>query len=375
MAEASKGKATTQRKIRVAVLFGGQSEEHDVSLRSAQTVMRSLDPERYEAIPVGITREGQWIAHGDPMANLTATSPFFAIGPVPASSNTTALDTFEEPPASALAEVIADDVDVVFPVLHGPMGEDGTIQGMLELVDKAYVGSGVLGSAVAMDKAMTKVILERAGIPGVDWMLVQRHDWQRNPEQVADAINERVGFPCFSKPANLGSSVGIVKVHDRSELGSALDEAARLDRRIVIEKGHNIRELEIAVLGNEDPIASCVGEIVPANEFYDYAAKYIDDRSALIVPADIPAETTAEIQRLAIAAFQALDLAGLARVDFFLDKESGAIYLNEVNTMPGFTSISMYPRLWEASGVSNEELVSRLIELALDRRGHSDSAI
>ena len=375
MSEAHEGNRAGQRKIRVAVLFGGQSEEHDVSLRSAQTVMRSLDPDRYEAVPVGITRDGQWIAHGDPMLSLTANSPFFALGDGATSWEAAELTVLEEPPASALAEVIADDVDVVFPVLHGPMGEDGTIQGMLELVDKAYVGSGVLGSAVAMDKAMTKVILEGAGIPGVEWMLVQRHDWQRDPEGVADTIAERIGFPCFSKPANLGSSVGIVKVHDASELGPALDEAARLDRRIVVERGHSIRELEIAVLGNDDPIASCVGEIVPANEFYDYAAKYIDDRSALIVPADIPPETTAEIQRLAIAAFRALDLAGLARVDFFLDKESGAIYLNEVNTMPGFTSISMYPRLWEASGISNAELVTRLIELALDRRGHGDPAI
>ena len=273
-------------KIRVAVLFGGQSEEHDVSLRSAQTVMRSLDPARFEAVPIGITRDGQWIAHGDPMASLSAHSPFFAVDSGDDSSSTTNLAAVEEPPASALAEVIADDIDVIFPVLHGPMGEDGTIQGMLELVGKAYVGSGVLGSSVAMDKAMTKVVLEGAGIPGVDWMLVQRHDWERDPDRVADAISERIGYPCFSKPANLGSSVGIAKVHDRSELASALDQAAQLDRRIVVEKGHNIRELEIAVLGNDDPIASCVGEIVPANEFYDYAAKYIDDRSALIVPAD-----------------------------------------------------------------------------------------
>ena len=359
-------------KIRVAVLFGGQSEEHDVSLRSAQTVMRSLDPERFEAVPVGITRDGHWIAHGDPMASLTASSPFFAVDSGDQSRPETDLATLEEPPASALAEVIADDVDVIFPVLHGPMGEDGTIQGMLELVGKAYVGSGVLGSSVAMDKAMTKVVLEGAGIPGVDWMLVQRHDWERNPDRVADTISDRIGYPCFSKPANLGSSVGIVKVHDRSELAAALDQAARLDRRIVIEKGHNVRELEIAVLGNDDPIASCVGEIVPANEFYDYAAKYIDDRSALIVPADIPVETTVEIQRLAIEAFRALDLAGLARVDFFLEKDTGAIYLNEVNTMPGFTSISMFPRLWEASGISNAELVKRLIDLAIDRRGWRD---
>jgi D-alanine-D-alanine ligase len=348
-------------KVRVAVLFGGQSSEHDVSLRSAQTVIDALDPERYEVVPIGITREGQWLTGGDPFAALTATSPLFALGdgsPAPQS---------EAPAQSAVPAVFAGGVDVVFPVLHGPMGEDGTVQGLLELTGMPYVGAGVLGSALSMDKAMAKTVLAQEGLPQAPWRLVSRKEWERNPEAVTEWVGEILGFPCFVKPANMGSSVGVVKAHDPSELPAAMRHACRYDRRILVEKGIDARELEISVLGNDEPIASIVGEIIPSNEFYDYDAKYVDDRSQLLVPAPIDGNTMAEIQELAIAAFRALDVAGMARVDFLMDRKSDQIYLNEVNTIPGFTAISMYPRLWEASGMPLPELVDRLIGLALER--------
>ncbi|MBX3071205.1 MAG: D-alanine--D-alanine ligase [Thermomicrobiales bacterium] len=358
---------TPGRKIRVAILFGGQSEEHDVSLRSAQTVINALDPDRYEFVPVGITRSGQWIQQGDPMARLTAASPLFALdqGSAPPPE-----ETAVEPAGDHfISSDITASVDVVFPVLHGPKGEDGTVQGLLELAGVPYVGSGVLGSALAMDKAMAKEILARHGVRQAPWMLVERSRWQRDPAGIASEIADTLGFPCFTKPANMGSSVGVKKVHDPSELTDAMSEAARLDRRIVVEQGINARELEISVLGNDDLQTSCVGEIVPAHEFYDYEAKYIDERSQCLVPADIPASVAAEASSTAITAFRALDLAGLARVDFLLDRETHDLYLNEVNTLPGFTSISMYPMLWEASGLSNAALVDRLIELAIERHG------
>ncbi|MBN9012057.1 MAG: D-alanine--D-alanine ligase, partial [Rhizobiales bacterium] len=247
------------------------------------------------------------------------------------------------------------------------MGEDGSVQGMLELAGLPYVGSGVLGSAVAMDKAIAKTIFEREGIPQVEWTLIQRRDWERDPDGVVAQISEKLGFPCFTKPANMGSSVGVGKATNPAELADSLHLAARYDRRIVVEKGVSARELEISVLGNDTPIASVAGEVVSSNEFYDYAAKYIDNRSDFYVPAEIDDATLAEVQDIAVRAFRALDLAGLARVDFFLEKETNKLYLNEVNTIPGFTSISMYPMLWEASGVPINELVDRLIALALER--------
>ena len=354
-------------RVRVAVLFGGQSEEHDVSLRSAQTVIGALDPTKYEIVPVGITRDGRWLAGGDPMRRLTAVSPLFALAPgtrepIPTDPSTDAVE-----PAAALPTVLNGEVDVVFPVLHGPMGEDGTVQGMLELAGLPYVGAGVLGSAVAMDKAIAKMILAQAGLPQAPWLSVLRRDWECEPDRVASEVAERLGFPCFTKPANLGSSVGISKVHDPSELAAGMAEAGRYDRKIVVERGIDARELEVSVLGNDDPIASIAGEIVPSNEFYDYHAKYVDDRSALIVPADVPPEVMTRLQELAVAAFRALDLAGMARVDFFMDRNAGDLYVNEVNTIPGFTSISMYPRLWAASGLPIEDLVDRLIALAIER--------
>ena len=361
----------TPGKVRVAVLFGGQSDEHDVSLRSAQTVLRALDPAKYEAVEIGITREGRWLAGNDPMKQLPARSPLFQLGSGEVAG---APPTAEQPgeevslPA-ALPASLAEGVDVVFPVLHGPKGEDGTVQGLLELAGLPYVGAGVLGSAVAMDKAMAKTVLAQAGIPQAPWRLVTRAEWHRDPAGVAAAIADELGYPCFAKPANLGSSVGISKIHGPEELVAAMDLAAHFDRRIVVEAGVDARELEVSVLGNDDPIASVAGEIVPCNEFYDYDAKYVDDRSELIIPADIPSATLSRLQELAVAAFIALDLAGLARVDFFLDRTSGELLLNEVNTIPGFTSISMYPMLWEASGLPLPALVDRLVELALERHG------
>jgi D-alanine-D-alanine ligase len=269
--------------------------------------------------------------------------------------------------ALAMPSFITGGVDVVFPVLHGPMGEDGTVQGMFELLGIPYVGSGVLGSSVAMDKGTTKLVLAQRGLAQADWVLVQRRDWKSDPNAVEAEIAGKLGFPCFVKPANLGSSVGVVKVHNAAELPAALDVAAHYDRRIVVEKGIVGRELEIAVLGNDDPIASVAGEIVPGHEFYDYEAKYLDDSSSLIIPAELEPGILAEMQRMATEAFKALDLAGMARVDFFLEAETNQLLINEVNTIPGFTSISMYPMLWAASGIPNGELVQRLLELALER--------
>jgi D-alanine-D-alanine ligase len=363
---AEDGNTARRRKIRVAVLFGGESEEHDVSLRSAQTVINALDEDRFETVQIGISRDGRWMTQGDPMARLASHSPLFAIGPGSDLSEQPVV-TSEEEHQTWLPADIAESIDVVFPVLHGPRGEDGTVQGLLELAGIPYVGSGVLGSAVAMDKAMGKTVLAQHGIRQVPWILVERRDWLNRPAAVATRIGEELGYPCFSKPANMGSSVGVSKISNPADLAPAMDEASRLDRRIVVEQGIDARELEISVLGNEDPIASCLGEIIPANEFYDYEAKYIDDRSELVIPADVSPGIESEAQQMAITAFKALDLAGLARVDFLLDRRMNELYLNEVNTLPGFTSISMYPLLWEASGLTINELVQRLVELALER--------
>jgi D-alanine-D-alanine ligase len=348
-------------KVRVAVIFGGQSGEHDVSLRSAQTVMGALDPDRYEVVPIGITREGRWLSGGDPFVALAATSPLFAL------SESTGTEAAQRPTESAAPAVFAEGVDVVFPVLHGPMGEDGTVQGFLELTGVPYVGAGVLGSALSMDKAMAKTVLAQEGLPQAPWRLITRKEWERDPESCTDWVAEVLKFPCFVKPANMGSSVGVVKAHDPSEFPAAMAQAGRYDRRLVVEGAIDGRELEISVLGNDEPIASVVGEVVPGNEFYDYSAKYVDDNSELLVPAPIDGSTMAEIQEMAIAAFRALDLAGMARIDFFMERNTDRIYLNEVNTIPGFTAISMYPRLWQGSGMPLPELVDRLIGLALER--------
>jgi D-alanine-D-alanine ligase len=356
------------RKIRVAVLFGGQSAEHDVSLRSAQTVIGALDKDRYEVTQIGITREGRWLAGGEPMATLTAVSPMFLTTKTQNGNGSHAnLPAIDPSAPMTFPPDVSDGVDVVFPVLHGPYGEDGTVQGMLELTGLPYVGSGVLGSAVAMDKIMTKTVLAQAGIPQLPWVQVSRKEWEREPDAWEELIGERLGFPCFTKPANLGSSVGISKVHGPDELHDALAAAAHYDRKIVVEQGVDGREIELSVMGNDDPIASIAGEVRPSTEFYDYNAKYIDDTAQLIIPAEIDPDLLGQLQELAIDAFKALDLAGLARVDFFVERGTDRIFLNEINTLPGFTSISMYPMLWAASGVPLPELCDRLVEFALER--------
>ncbi len=368
------------RRIRIGLLFGGRSAEHDVSLRSAQTIIDALDPEKFDVLPIGITRSGQWLSGGDPMRALTAASPMFHLGSGEDASHetldaTATLALVTQAGASASKSVpsgITESMDIVFPALHGPMGEDGTVQGMLELAGVPYVGSGVLGSAVAMDKAVAKTILEQADLPQIPWRLVTRKAWQRDPDAIRDTIADALGFPCFVKPANMGSSVGISKVHGVDEFDAAMTLAAFHDRRIVIEQGVSAREIEVAVLGNDEPVASVAGEVRPRGEFYDYTAKYIDDTAELIIPADLEPGLLARLQELAIDAFKALDLAGLARVDFFVEHDTDRIYINEINTLPGFTSISMYPMLWSASGVPIADLIDRLIHLALER--HAERA-
>ena len=363
------------RRLRIGLLFGGRSAEHDVSLRSALTIIDALDPEKFEVVPIGISRAGQWLSGGDPMRALTAASPMFHLGSgedasqetLDASATSALVDQSGASASMSVPSGIAESLDIVFPALHGPMGEDGTVQGMLELANIPYIGSGVLGSAVAMDKAVAKTILEQAGLPQIPWRLVTRQAWQRDPDPIRDTIAEGLGFPCFVKPGNMGSSVGISKVHGIEEFDAAMTLAAFHDRRIVIEQGVSAREIEIAVLGNDEPVASVAGEVRPRGEFYDYNAKYVDDTAELIVPAELEPDLLHRLQTLAVEAFRALDLAGMARVDFFVERETGAVYINEINTLPGFTSISMYPMLWAASGVPLGNLVERLVQLALDR--------
>jgi D-alanine-D-alanine ligase len=358
------------------VIFGGRSSEHDVSLRSAMTVMEALCAAGHEVVPIGVTREGVWLTDGDPMRALQASSPLFALTAAGKPAQGRVIQAVEElslraaessVPAVIPANGWAGNLDVIFPVLHGPMGEDGTVQGLFELAGLPYVGGGVMTSSVAMDKAICKQLLAQAGIPQVPWLTVLRKEWERFPEAIQSDVERELGYPCFVKPANLGSSVGITKVHDVSELPAAMREAGQYDRKVVIEKGINARELEVSVLGNDEPIASVVGEIVPSREFYDYEAKYVDDGSELLVPAPVPDEVADEVRAIAIRAYRTVDGAGMARVDFLLDRDTDRVLLNEINTIPGFTAISMYPILWEASGISLPELVSRLVELAVER--------
>lgn len=354
------------RKIRVGVIFGGQSGEHEVSLASARSVMRVLDRDKYEIVPIGITHTGRWLTGGDPLAQLMGGGEAALGQPVPAAGR----DTRELVPGATGNGF--PRLDVVFPVLHGPYGEDGTIQGLLELANVAYVGCGVLASSLGMDKIASKQIFLAHGLPVTPFRTTRRAVWEAAPDSVIADVEAHLRYPVFVKPANLGSSIGISKARDRAELRAALDEAARYDRRLLVEQAvTQAREIECSVLGNDDPIVSMPGEIVPCNAFYDYAAKYLDGRSQLLIPAPLPAEIAAQARSLALQAFQALDGAGLARVDFLLEGTTGKLYLSEVNTMPGFTSISMYPRLWEASGIPYAELCDRLIELALAR--HADT--
>lgn len=360
----------TRKRIRVGVVFGGRSGEHEVSLRSARSIMDAINTDKYEVLPIGITKEGRWIAGGDPLAALRAgeeTTPAALLGE-PGERTIMAIEPAPHDQGLALHDIAT--VDVIFPVLHGPYGEDGTIQGLLELADIPYVGAGVAGSAVGMDKGLFKSIMQANGIPILPYVLVLRSEWDRDPAAVLDRVEQQLTYPVFVKPANLGSSVGISKAKDRGSLAQALAEAASYDRRLLVEQGANAREIEISVLGNEDPIASIPGEVIPGDEFYSYADKYLRDEAQLLIPAPLEPDQVRQIQETALRAFRAIDCAGLARCDFFLDRDTGAIWMNELNTIPGFTSISMYPKLWEASGLPYDELVDRLIQLALAR--HSD---
>lgn len=358
-------------KIRIGVIFGGRSGEHEISLISAQSVMGALDADKYEVIPIGVTKTGRWVT-GDVLAALS--SPADAT----AHDSTQSATLLPDPQASALMEVSLDEdkpltlsevatLDVVFPVLHGPFGEDGTVQGLLELAGLPYVGAGVVGSAVGMDKAIFKNVMEANGIAVLPWRLCLSSDWARRPETIIDEIEAEFEYPIFIKPANLGSSVGISKCRDRDDLLTGMNEAIAYDRRVVVEQGIDARELEVAVLGNDEPVASVVGEIRPRRDFYDYIAKYVDDDSELIIPAPLLPDVAAEVRGLAVRAYSAIDCAGLGRVDLLMDKQDGRLYLNEINTIPGFTRISMYPKLWEASGISYPELLDRLIGLAMER--------
>ncbi len=364
----------TKRKIRVGILFGGRSGEHEVSLTSAQGIMKAIDKDKYEVVPIGITKEGRWIAGGDPMKELRAAAnmpPALAARVDEESGAPQTVLVPLEPRHTALATPTAQlELDVIFPVLHGPYGEDGTVQGFLELTGLPYVGAGVMASAVGMDKVVAKDVFCTHNLPVLPYRVFLRKTWETDPAGVVADCEAALHYPMFVKPANLGSSVGITKAHCRDELIAGLDEAARFDRKLLVEQGIEAREIEVSVLGNDEPIASVPGEIIPSREFYSYAAKYIDNASELLIPAPISAEQTEQVRQLAIRAYTALDCAGMARVDFLMDKTTGEIWLSELNTIPGFTPISMYPELWEATGISYSELIDRLIQLAIER--HED---
>jgi D-alanine-D-alanine ligase len=359
------------RRLRIGVLFGGRSGEHEVSLQSASAVMAALAQAGHEVVPIGITREGRWLVGGDPLRALSSgqlTSERAAtMLPEPGRRGLVRVPERDNDlePANGLPPM--DSLDVIFPVLHGTFGEDGTVQGLFELASVPYAGAGVLGSALGMDKVVQKTLWRGLGLPVVDFMSVLRRDLERDPQPVLERIEAELGYPCFTKPANLGSSVGVSKARDRAELEAGLRVAARFDSKLLVERGVDARELEVGVLGNDEPMASVVGEILPGAEFYDYRAKYLDSGSQAIIPAEVPAQLAEDVRATAVRAFKAVEASGLARVDFFLERGTDRLYLNEINTMPGFTRISMFPKLWEASGVPYAELVSRIAELGLER--------
>jgi D-alanine-D-alanine ligase len=388
------------KKLRVGILFGGRSGEHEVSLLSAASILQAIDRNKFDVVPIGINKAGHWLTSGAAQGLLEGTGTSAA-----EPSKLRAGDPAATPGARVLAEgqptlmapepetaltrsgmaaldshaaLGGQSLDVVFPVLHGTFGEDGTIQGLFELAGIAYVGSGVLGSAAGMDKDVMKRLFAQAGLPIVKHVTVLRAEWEHAPRKAIALVEAALAYPVFVKPANLGSSVGISKAHNRKELGPALDLAARYDRKLIVEQGVGGKkakalEFEVAVLGNDNPQASVVGEIIPCKEFYDYEAKYLSEGSTAIIPARLNKAETKRIREMAIAAFRACDLAGLARVDFLMEPGGKRrIYLNEVNTMPGFTSISMFPKLWEATGLSYQELITRLIELALERQAEKN---
>ncbi len=350
---------TEKKRLRVGVLFGGRSGEHEVSLISAASVIQALDPAKYEPVPIGITKDGQWLA---------GTAAHKMLPEILRSGERVMLSA--DPNVAALVPVSnsrpdALRVDVVFPVLHGTYGEDGTVQGLLDLAGLPFVGSGVLGSAVGMDKDMQKRLFLQAKLPVGDFLAIPRAEWEKSRGKVLSAIRKKFRFPVFVKPATLGSSVGMTKAHDAKELAAAMDLAAEFAQKILVEKAIRGREIEVSVLGNEDPKASIPGEIVPHREFYDYAAKYLEEGTRLLIPAKLNRAQVKRFQEFAVRAFRSLECLGMARVDFFLEHRTGKILLNEINTIPGFTSISMYPKLWEASGLSYRNLLDRLIELAI----------
>ena len=388
------------KKVRVGVLFGGRSGEHEVSLLSAASVVNAIYKEKYEVVPIGITKDGRWLTAaaaeallqgkphdepkhlraGDPDATpgaaVLASGEAVVVPPEPVHPASRSLTPFQSD-ASALRRAAdrAINVDVIFPVLHGTFGEDGTIQGLLALADIPYVGAGVLGSAAGMDKDIMKSLFRAAGLPIVKHVTILRSDWDADAKTTEKIIDRSLKYPVFVKPANLGSSVGISKARTKKELGPAIYEAAKFDRKIVIEQGvggakQKAREIECSVLGNDRPQASVPGEIVPIKEFYDYAAKYLDEGSELIIPAKLTKPETKKVQELATRAFQAVDCAGLARVDFLMDPKTRKLFVNEINTMPGFTAISMYPKLWAATGLSYSDLIDKLIQLGIER--HKD---
>lgn len=359
-------------KLNVGVLFGGRSGEHEISLMSTRSVMAALDPSKYELIPIGITHTGNWFA-GEGVLEAFEQGQTEGLGSVALLAEPGLNQCYSWREGEAFEKFRS--LNVVFPVLHGTYGEDGTVQGLLELADLPYVGAGVLASSLAMDKGIFKTIMRANKIPVVDWMTVNSLDIEANLEAVLDDAEQVSPYPLFTKPANLGSSVGVSKCRNRSDLMEGLMDAARYDRRILIERGVEAREIEVSVLGNEYPEASIPGEVVPGDEFYSYRAKYIDDTSDLLIPAPIDEQMAEEARRIAIEAFKAIDGAGMGRVDFLLDKETDRLYMNEINTIPGFTKISMYPKLWEASGLPYSRLLDRLIELAFTRQGQKDKLV
>jgi len=364
-------------KKKVAVIFGGMSFEHEVSRFSAKSVLDNMDKEKYDITVIGITKDGRWLKYDGPTA-LIASGEWLRLAEesgkasiqLPERASVTATEIIPKGPS------INGRFDVVFPILHGINGEDGTVQGFLELTGIPYVGCGVLSSALAMDKGYAKKVLEMEGIPQAAYLIINKKEYEKDSVKTIEMIEQKFGYPCFVKPCNAGSSVGVTKAHDRNELIQALEVASRYDRRILVEEFIDGREVECAVLGNDDPIASTVGEIIPCNEFYDYHAKYSDESTSEIrIPADLPQETIEKVRSLAVKAFKALDCSGLSRIDFFVRRDTGEVILNEINTMPGFTKISMYPKLWEASGIPYSELIDRLIELAIERYNNNTKAL
>jgi len=374
-------------RLRVAVVFGGRSGEHEVSLASAASVIAALEERGHTVVPIGIARNGRWVVGGDPMRALAAEARVAlpsndADGAVKkalanraeATESAAVQGLARTEPAGSLPLELRQGLDVVVIMLHGPYGEDGTIQGLFELADVPYVGAGVLASAVGMDKATMKAVFQAHGLPIIEYLVVTRSEWRQAPDRIEVRVAETVGFPCFVKPVNLGSSVGISKVSERGELAAALDLAAKYDRKIIIERGVNAREIEVSVLGNDEPLASLPGEITFDADWYDYSTKYLEGQSRLTIPAPVSPEITRRLQTLAIAAFRAIDCSGMARVDFFVERGTDRVLVNEINTIPGFTATSAYAKMWAATGLAYTDLVDRLIELALERHRSKGAA-